>query len=148
MDHIASVEQQLVSERMRKKLNEVNMAAQAQLAPVQDHINFTLQVSLSFYPNLKSLLVYLTWVSFLFFFCQFLMDITLYLHVFHKNMISLGYLIRFGKWVLLNSCLGIVRIKLRLEGKALNFLIALVIKCLCILFYFLEYCQISSLFIV
>ncbi|XWS22144.1 hypothetical protein CRYUN_Cryun29cG0009700 [Craigia yunnanensis] len=43
MDHIAAAEQQLVSERMRRKLNEVNMAAQAQLAPVQDHINFTLQ---------------------------------------------------------------------------------------------------------
>ncbi|EOY04654.1 Uncharacterized protein TCM_019854 isoform 1 [Theobroma cacao] len=43
MDHIAAMEQQLVSERMRKKLNEVNLAAQAQLAPVQDHINFTLQ---------------------------------------------------------------------------------------------------------
>ncbi|KAA3454649.1 protein FAM136A-like protein [Gossypium australe] len=43
MDHIAAVEQQLVSERMRRKLNEVNIAAQAQLAPVQDHINFTLQ---------------------------------------------------------------------------------------------------------
>ncbi|GMI71892.1 hypothetical protein like AT2G31725 [Hibiscus trionum] len=43
MDHIAAVEQQLVSERMRRKLDEVNTAAQAQLAPVQDHINFTLQ---------------------------------------------------------------------------------------------------------
>ncbi|OMO50347.1 hypothetical protein COLO4_38113 [Corchorus olitorius] len=28
---------------MRRKLNEVNSAAQAQLSPVQDHINFTLQ---------------------------------------------------------------------------------------------------------
>ncbi|KAE8670304.1 Calcineurin-like metallo-phosphoesterase superfamily protein [Hibiscus syriacus] len=43
MDHIAAVEQQMVSERMRRKLNEVNTAAQAHLAPVQDHINFTLQ---------------------------------------------------------------------------------------------------------
>ncbi|GLT34954.1 hypothetical protein SLA2020_094410 [Shorea laevis] len=43
MDHLAAVEQQMVSERMRKRLNEVNLAAQSQLAPVQDHINFTLQ---------------------------------------------------------------------------------------------------------
>ena len=50
-------------------------------------------------------------------------------------MISLGYLIRFGKWVLLNSCLGIVRIKLRLEGKALNLLVALDIKSLYIFFW-------------
>lgn len=55
MDHIAAMEQQLVSERMRKKLNEVNLAAQAQLAPVQDHINFTLQVSSSLStPKLES----------------------------------------------------------------------------------------------
>ncbi|GLT56591.1 hypothetical protein SLA2020_296220 [Shorea laevis] len=45
MDHLAAAEQQMVSERMRKKLNEVNLAAQSQLAPVQDHINFTLQQS-------------------------------------------------------------------------------------------------------
>ncbi|GKV36198.1 hypothetical protein SLEP1_g44353 [Rubroshorea leprosula] len=45
MDHLAAAEQQIVSERMRKKLDEVNLAAQSQLAPVQDHINFTLQQS-------------------------------------------------------------------------------------------------------
>ncbi|XP_022761507.1 uncharacterized protein LOC111307679 isoform X1 [Durio zibethinus] len=43
MDHVAAVEQQFVSERKWRKLNEVNMATQAQLGPVQDHINFTLQ---------------------------------------------------------------------------------------------------------
>ncbi|XP_011037381.1 PREDICTED: protein FAM136A-like [Populus euphratica] len=42
-DHIAAMEAQMVSERMRRKLSEVNSAAQAQLSPVQDHINFTLQ---------------------------------------------------------------------------------------------------------
>ena len=47
MNHIAAVEEQLVSERLRRKLNEVNLAAQAQLSGVQDHVNFTLQVSLS-----------------------------------------------------------------------------------------------------
>lgn len=44
MDHIAAAEEQIVSERLRRKLEEVNVAAQAQLSPVQDHINFTLQV--------------------------------------------------------------------------------------------------------
>ncbi|KAJ6433482.1 hypothetical protein OIU84_017219 [Salix udensis] len=42
-DHIAAMEAQMVSERMRRKLSEVNSAAQVQLSPVQDHINFTLQ---------------------------------------------------------------------------------------------------------
>lgn len=44
MDHIAAAEEQIVSERLRRKLEEVNEAAQAQLSPIQDHINFTLQV--------------------------------------------------------------------------------------------------------
>ncbi|XP_010522228.1 PREDICTED: protein FAM136A-like [Tarenaya hassleriana] len=43
MDHIAAMEEQIVSERLRRKLEEVNAAAQSQLSPVQDHINFTLQ---------------------------------------------------------------------------------------------------------
>ncbi|KAL1210191.1 hypothetical protein V5N11_006045 [Cardamine amara subsp. amara] len=43
MDHIAAAEEQIVSERLRRKLEEVNAAAQAQLSPIQDHINFTLQ---------------------------------------------------------------------------------------------------------
>ncbi|XP_021906902.1 protein FAM136A-like [Carica papaya] len=43
MDHIAAVEEQMVTERLRRKLNEVNLAAQSQLSPIQDHINFTLQ---------------------------------------------------------------------------------------------------------
>lgn len=44
MDHIAAAEEQIVSERLRRKLDEVNVAAQSQLSPIQDHINFTLQV--------------------------------------------------------------------------------------------------------
>lgn len=44
MNHVAAMEEQIVSERMRRKLEEVNAAAQAHLSPVQDHINFTLQV--------------------------------------------------------------------------------------------------------
>jgi hypothetical protein len=44
MDHIAAAEEQIVSERLRRKLEEVNVAAQTQLSPIQDHINFTLQV--------------------------------------------------------------------------------------------------------
>ncbi|KAJ0093701.1 protein FAM136A-like [Pistacia vera] len=43
MNHVTAMEEQIVSERMRKKLEEVNAAAQSHLFPVQDHINFTLQ---------------------------------------------------------------------------------------------------------
>lgn len=43
MNHIAGAEEQIVTERLRRKLNEVNSAAQTQLSGVQDHINFTLQ---------------------------------------------------------------------------------------------------------
>ncbi|XP_050875284.1 uncharacterized protein LOC127078913 [Lathyrus oleraceus] len=43
MDHFAAAEEQLASQRLRKKLEEVNVAAQTQLAPVQDHVNYTLQ---------------------------------------------------------------------------------------------------------
>ncbi|KAJ4891419.1 hypothetical protein Rs2_31167 [Raphanus sativus] len=43
MDHIAAAEEQIASERLRRKLEEVNVAAQSQLSPIQDHINFTLQ---------------------------------------------------------------------------------------------------------
>nr|VDC64451.1 unnamed protein product [Brassica rapa] len=44
MDHIAAAEEQIVTERLRRKLEEVNVSAQSQLSPIQDHINFTLQV--------------------------------------------------------------------------------------------------------
>lgn len=44
MNHIAAMEEQLVSERIKQKLNQVNLAAQTHLSPVQDHVNFTLQV--------------------------------------------------------------------------------------------------------
>ncbi|XP_010069237.2 protein FAM136A [Eucalyptus grandis] len=43
MDHIAAAEEQLVSDRLRRKLSEVNAAAQAHLSGIQDHVNFTLQ---------------------------------------------------------------------------------------------------------
>ncbi|KAK4765317.1 hypothetical protein SAY86_026407 [Trapa natans] len=43
MNHIAAAEEQIVSDRLRRKLNEVNAAAQAHLSGVQDHVNFTLQ---------------------------------------------------------------------------------------------------------
>ncbi|CAM8943838.1 unnamed protein product [Rhodiola kirilowii] len=33
----------MVSERLRRKLDQVNLAVQAQLSGVQDHVNFTLQ---------------------------------------------------------------------------------------------------------
>lgn len=51
MNHIAAMEEQVVSERMRQKLNEVNMAAQSHLGPIQDHVNFSLQVFLSLHSN-------------------------------------------------------------------------------------------------
>ncbi|TKY49867.1 FAM136A protein [Spatholobus suberectus] len=43
MDHLAAAEEQIASQRLRQKLEEVNVAAQTNLAPVQDHVNFTLQ---------------------------------------------------------------------------------------------------------
>lgn len=43
MDAIAAAEERIVTERLRQKLNEVNTAAQAELASVQDHVNFNLQ---------------------------------------------------------------------------------------------------------
>ncbi|KAF8014042.1 hypothetical protein BT93_H0009 [Corymbia citriodora subsp. variegata] len=43
MDHIAAAEEQVVSERLRRKLSEVNAAAQVHLSGIQDHVNFTLQ---------------------------------------------------------------------------------------------------------
>ncbi|KAG8369411.1 hypothetical protein BUALT_Bualt14G0008300 [Buddleja alternifolia] len=47
MDHMAAAaaaaEERLVNERLRQKLNEVNIAAQSHLSGVQHHINFTLQ---------------------------------------------------------------------------------------------------------
>ncbi|PON57139.1 Protein FAM136A [Trema orientale] len=43
MNHIAAAEEQIVTERIKQKLNEVNFAAQNHLSPIQDHVNFTLQ---------------------------------------------------------------------------------------------------------
>ncbi|XP_010278254.1 PREDICTED: protein FAM136A [Nelumbo nucifera] len=43
MNHVAAAEERIVSERLKRKLNEVNAAAQAQLSGIQDHVNFTLQ---------------------------------------------------------------------------------------------------------
>ncbi|KAL6868277.1 hypothetical protein ACP4OV_015122 [Aristida adscensionis] len=43
MDHASAMEERLVTERIRRKLEEVNAAAQQQLAAVQDHVNFTMQ---------------------------------------------------------------------------------------------------------
>ncbi|KAE9593985.1 hypothetical protein Lal_00031590 [Lupinus albus] len=43
MDHFAATEEQIASQRLKQKLDEVNVAAQTHLAPIQDHVNFTLQ---------------------------------------------------------------------------------------------------------
>ena len=52
MDHLAAAEERLVSERVQQKLHDINIAAKEHLSPIQDHVNFTLQVlllSLSIY---------------------------------------------------------------------------------------------------
>jgi hypothetical protein len=38
------MEEQVVTERIRRKLEEVNATVQQHLAGVQDHVNFTMQV--------------------------------------------------------------------------------------------------------
>ncbi|XP_077252985.1 uncharacterized protein LOC143892332 [Tasmannia lanceolata] len=43
MNHIAAAEERIVYERLKRKLNEVNVAAQNQLSKIQDHVNFNLQ---------------------------------------------------------------------------------------------------------
>lgn len=55
MNPIAAAEERIVSERMRRKLNEVNVAAQNHLSGIQDHVNFTLQVQKKKKTLLKSL---------------------------------------------------------------------------------------------
>lgn len=51
MEAIAAAEERIVSERLKQKLNEVNTAAQSQLAGIQDHVQFTLQVLQSLLHN-------------------------------------------------------------------------------------------------
>ncbi|CAL4994778.1 unnamed protein product [Urochloa decumbens] len=43
MDPSSAMEERVVTERIRRKLEEVNAAAQHHLAGVQDHVNFTMQ---------------------------------------------------------------------------------------------------------
>lgn len=74
MNHIAAMEEQLVSERLKQKLNEVNVAAQTQLSTIQDHVNFTLQVYMHI-PVFEFLLL---------FFWEFLVDFVIYVCVFVK----------------------------------------------------------------
>lgn len=55
MDAIAAAEERIVSERLKQKINEVNISVQTQFAGIHDHVSFTLQVlqsllSLSIYP--------------------------------------------------------------------------------------------------
>ena len=44
MDRAAAGDERVVSERMRRMLEDVNVRAREQLAPIQDHVEFTLQV--------------------------------------------------------------------------------------------------------
>ncbi|KHN07987.1 hypothetical protein glysoja_050281 [Glycine soja] len=43
MDHFAAHEEQLASQRMRQKLEEVNVAAQTNFVPVQSHLHYIVQ---------------------------------------------------------------------------------------------------------
>uniref|UniRef100_A0ACD5X957 Uncharacterized protein n=1 Tax=Avena sativa TaxID=4498 RepID=A0ACD5X957_AVESA len=43
MDHVRSMEEQIAMQRIQKKLEEVNAAAQKHLQGVQDHVSFTMQ---------------------------------------------------------------------------------------------------------
>ncbi|XP_042466774.1 protein FAM136A-like [Zingiber officinale] len=43
MEHLAAMEERLVTDRLRRKLEDVNVAAKNLLDPVQDHVNFNLQ---------------------------------------------------------------------------------------------------------
>ncbi|XP_042490281.1 uncharacterized protein LOC122070220 isoform X2 [Macadamia integrifolia] len=42
-EEMDAAEERIVSERLRRKLNDVNVEAQNQLSGIQDHVNFTLQ---------------------------------------------------------------------------------------------------------
>ncbi|XP_019089447.1 PREDICTED: uncharacterized protein LOC104733537 [Camelina sativa] len=44
MDHKAVAEEQIVLERIRRKIEEVKAAGQSQLSPIQEHNSFTLQI--------------------------------------------------------------------------------------------------------
>lgn len=61
MDHIAAAEERIVSERVQQKLHQVNLAAKEHLSPIQDHVNFTLQV-LSLSLSLCALVYGVFWV--------------------------------------------------------------------------------------
>lgn len=49
MDHLAAAEERIVTESVQQKLQQVNLAAKEHLSPIQDHVNFTLQVLLPKY---------------------------------------------------------------------------------------------------
>ncbi|EFH65821.1 predicted protein, partial [Arabidopsis lyrata subsp. lyrata] len=44
VDHKAVAEEQIVLERIRRKIEEVNASGQSQLSPIQEHISFTLLI--------------------------------------------------------------------------------------------------------
>ncbi|XP_040999383.1 uncharacterized protein LOC121245123 isoform X2 [Juglans microcarpa x Juglans regia] len=43
MDRMAAAEERIVTEKIRQKLHQVNLAAEEHFSPVQDHVKFTLQ---------------------------------------------------------------------------------------------------------
>jgi len=65
MDRMAVAEEQILLERVRRKIEEVNASGQSQLSPIQEHISFTLLVYIYiyiyiyFYNHLVQVLLYL-----------------------------------------------------------------------------------------
>ncbi|XP_010475293.1 PREDICTED: protein FAM136A-like isoform X2 [Camelina sativa] len=54
MDHKAVAEEQIVLERIRRKIEDIKAAGQSQLSPIQEHISFTLQFAIRFMPLLNN----------------------------------------------------------------------------------------------
>jgi len=54
MDRMAVAEEQILLERVRRKIEEVNASGQSQLSPIQEHISFTLLVYIYIYIFLQS----------------------------------------------------------------------------------------------
>ena len=46
MDYSTRAKERMVLERVQQKLHQVNVAIKEHLSPIQDHVNFTLQVLL------------------------------------------------------------------------------------------------------
>uniref|UniRef100_A0A803M5Q4 Uncharacterized protein n=1 Tax=Chenopodium quinoa TaxID=63459 RepID=A0A803M5Q4_CHEQI len=61
MNHISNAEERIVTDRLKRKLNEVNSSAQTQLDGIQDHINFNLQTKFVGQSILRGSVEYAWW---------------------------------------------------------------------------------------